>query len=260
MFKKTIGKKCDTDGCALKGQLQELGPTICPECGADLKDVTVDNKRAQALVAIGVALAGSVLGLVAYGYVAKALNPLQMVQLLLRRTDVSDMLQSATAADWVEARARFYNEAGPLPNTNAAFLHEVKDGRHTSTLREHVASKTMIAFDVRRATPAVSTLYFLHTDGRQARILFGGADAFDGRGTIAIPGDDGSGKELGISLVGEATEHFVLIAARKPLPSLDALKAKAAEAALPDADVTAVVAPLEHDSDAYVLHVYVPHS
>lgn len=264
MLTRSIGKRCDTEGCGLKGQLQEGSLVICPECGTDITDVRTVDRRPLALLALALALVGAATGFVVYGYVARALGPLQMARLLLRQIHISDSIQPLAAGDWVTAKMRFYNSAGLLPDTGVEFLHEEKNGRRTATLRSPLTPDTTISFDVLPSAPGVSSLYLLHLDGEHARLLFGDERAFEShQGAISIPGRDGNGQEMGIGFTGSTTEHFVLIAARKPLPTLDALKAKAVnhgETGLPDADVSAAVSTIERDRDAYVIHLYVPHS
>jgi len=260
MMKRSIGKRCEADGCSLNGQLQESALVICPECGSDLNDVRVVDKRAQAILVAVLALVGAVAGFSIYGYVARALNPVQMLMVLLRQIEISDTLQSSGSADWVEARAHFFNDKGLLPGMKGEFLLQTEDGRRTATLRDRLEPNTLVSFDVRPATAGVSSVYFLHAGSQQTRVLFAAESAPAQGAGISIPGKGVDGRETGIELTGADTEHFVLIAARKPVPLLSAFVGRTEEAPVAPADISAVVSQLERDNDAYVLHVFVPHS
>jgi hypothetical protein len=257
MFKRSIGKQCEGAGCGLAGQLQDAGLVICPECGTDLVNVQVDDKRAQAILAVALSVLGAVGGFVVYGYVARALSPIDFFNVLRGSAEVLSLPESSSSAGWVEARARFYNNQGPLPGVNGEFLVKTTDGRRTATLRDHLEPNTLVSFDVRPAAPDVSAVYFLHTTPGRARVLYVNEQT---SGTVSIPGKNAGGKDEGIELVGADTEHFVLIAAKKPIPSLDSLRGKAAGDAVPVADVDAALATLERDANAYVLYIDVPHS
>jgi hypothetical protein len=265
MFKKVIGRKCKSAGCALEGELQDMGLMVCPECGLELELEKVDDTRAMAIAAVTLAIAGSLSGLTGYGLLAKGLNPVRTVEWLMGRIQVSEFFHTAAATEWVSGVATFYGDAGPIAQRPGDFLYEVKDGRRTSTFRGPLLPNTGVTFDVTTVGPAVSSLYLLHRGDTRGRV-FTARDLASSRSanrTISIPGGD----ELIRLVGGAATEHFVLIAAKKPLAAMEALRRKAEVAggektasAVSAHEVDAVVAPLERDPEAYVLHIFIPHS
>lgn len=253
MMKKAIGRRCDEKGCPLTGRLQESGLIVCPECGSELVDVLIPDRRMQAVLVAALVLVGATGGFVAYGYIARAMSPLELVRLLRGQIEISQAVQAPGSEEWVNATIRLYDASGPIPGEAPKFGHEVRDGRRTATLRERLAHDTTIAFDVTPGRKDVSAVYFLHADGEHTRLLFA-ADPSSGPlpASLSIPGTNGSGIRQGIKLTGAGDEHFVLVAATKAIPALGPDRK--------DVDVGAELASAERNADIYVLHVIIPHS
>ena len=262
MFTKTIGKKCKStpEHCRLSGQLQDTGLVICPDCGEDLVLETVADKRAQAAVIAALTLVGALSGLAGYGFLAKRLNPLQTAEWLVRRIQLGDSVLPADAQAWIQGGATFYHEADALPLASDQFLYRVKDGRRTSTFRAPLAARTTMQMDVQSVAPGVSSLYVFHRGDTNGQLLH--ASMAPITAPLVIPA---SGKRIRLEGAA-ATEHFVLVAAKKPLPGVEKLAAGASATpdgvsrVLPAAELDSAITPLEQDPEAFVLHVFIPHS
>jgi hypothetical protein len=262
MFSKVIGKKCKTDpaSCRLSGQLQDTGLVICPDCGNDLIVETVSDKRAQLALIVALALIGALIGITGYGFVAKRLNPLQTAEWLVRRIQLGDSVLPADAQAWIQGGATFYNESDALPLGRDQFLYQVKDGRRTSTFRAPLAARTTMQMDVQSVAPGVSSLYVFHRGDTSGRLLH--ASMAPIAAPLVIPA---AGKRIRLEGAA-ATEHFVLVAAKKPLPGVEKLVSGATATpdgvsrVLPAGELDSAITPLEQDPETFVLHVFIPHS
>jgi hypothetical protein len=251
MFSHVIGKQCRDPQCRLTGQLQGAELVACAGCGGALVPEIVEDKRTQAFFTAATALVWLVIVLAGYGWVAKRLGPLSTVEWLLGRIQINDSFRPREAQDWIAGDAVFFNQTGQIPHGRDGFLYRVKNGRRTSTFRERLKSGTRMKFDV---TPVVPLFYMLYEGGDDSRLLFPFPDSpsAEVQGAVSIPDDSHLIEMSG----GPMTEQFVLIAARKPLPAVEALRTKPR---LVFGDIDAAVRTFEKDPDAYILHVEIPH-
>ncbi len=266
MFSKTIGKKCQKKlgDCRLAGQLQDTGLVICPECGSDLVLEKVEDKRLMAVAMAALALVGASLGMFGYGLLAKGLDPIRTARWVLGQIEVNDSFRPTAAEPWLDGMLTFYDGNGAVAVGSGQFLYEIRDGRRQSTFREALEANSTMKIDLTSIASTVQEMYVVYLADDGGRVLF----ASDGasaplRGPVEIPGN---GKLIRLD-GGTATEHFVLLASRRALPSVRALVEGAAPASdgipnvmVPSGALESVIAPLESDPDTFILHLFIPHS
>jgi hypothetical protein len=194
MFKKVVGKQCNTTGCELSGQMKESSAYLCEKCGMELAPITSTNTGALVGIALGGILLMGGLGWAVRAYV------------LTPRPDLSNGDKPGKPGQAISLQYAVQSE---------------DDGRPRNVEAGHVfRSGDRFRFVIK--SPAASHYYVFYEDRRNdnMEILYpeGALRAAQANDAVAVPAGNGNWITLDQN---PGTERFVLIAAAAPIDELD---------------------------------------
>jgi hypothetical protein len=251
MFRETIAKECRNPECVLRGQMQDKGLPICPECACELKPNIRTDKRMVAIAAAMAALTLSSGSLLGYGVVANGLSVGQTARWVMGKVTLPDRLSGpGTRGQWLSGVVLWQFKAGKEPKgfTNSFLCDERADG-YWCQPRFTAASGDRMRFEL---SPQVDNLYVFYKDPQNPVLLYPKttAETIPAGHQIRVP----QGEEMQLS-GGPTTELFLIVAAKRPLPELANLRDSVSMPALEQA-----VKPLASDKDCLLIYVQVPHA
>jgi len=252
MFKKVIGKKCQVPtnpACPLHGQMQDRGFSICPECAGELTPVyQVDWPKT--LIVYGTCLlvlgAGTVFGV---GTVGEGFSPAQTLKwasgLLWRTNRVGIPDQQ-----WFYGRVVWnFNGGNPKGYSQTdQLLCERKGGEYWFRPRFTSSSGDRVHFEL---YPQQGYVYMFSREDAKAFPMYP-KDQMPGGGGAVIRVPQAQDMQLG---GGQATEVFLIVAAKRPIQRLVELQA----GEFPPAKLDEVARGLSTDKDCLVMFVQIPH-
>lgn len=249
MFTTVLGKKClQNKDCHLHGQMQDAGLPLCPECACELTPVTRINPRAVLAVAVAALLLTSASSALAYGVVVKRFTPWQTVKWLSGQVKRVDRLGFGEEG-WLTGNVAWWHSDGTARPAPAQYLYERVNSQHRFRPEFTAERNDWLRFEL---TPKADYAYVVYRAPDQPQVLFSPKQGRAANGPILVP----TGPSQAIMLNGPAaTEHFILIASRKPVTDLDDSKTAGSGERIDE-----IVAQLEKDPDnAAVYHVMIPH-
>jgi len=251
MFRELIAKECRNPECVLRGQMQDKGLHICPECATELEPIFRTDKRMVAIAAAVAALILSSGSLLGYGVVANGLSVGQTARWAMGKITLPDRLSGPGArGQWLSGLVLWQFKSGQEPKgyTKSFLCDERADGFWCQP-RFTAANGDRMRFEL---SPQVENLYVFYKDPQNPVLLYSktAAETAPSGGPIRVP----QGEEMQLS-GGPTTELFLIVAAKRPLPELANLRDSISMGALEQA-----VKPLASDKDCLLIYVQVPHA
>lgn len=245
MFTELIAKECRLGGCPLQGQMQDKGLPICPECASELFPITRRNTRLLAVVALGVSLLTGSGGLLGYGVVVQKLQVGEVAKWLMGRVSLQEDLGKRP-----ESPLSLYLVSETKTQPDRFAICEEREGIQHCRKRTPLETGDQFYFDL---TPRVDHVYlFYRGPSSPVALLPTSALSAKAQTAMQLP----QGQRLRIE-PGEATESFVIVAAKSAAAGLAELAAKGQMTA-EEIDRTAKL--LAQQPDTLVIYLDVPHN
>lgn len=250
MFRILLGKKClSSPSCALFGQMQDAGLPLCPECGGQLRPITrIDTRKVAATTAAVLLLSGTA-GLLSYGRFVQGFTPSQTVKWIAGQVKRMDRIGFGDES-WLTGSMSWWNADGTQRRPPAQYVYERVNSQHRFRPAFTAKRNEWLRFDL---NPHTEYTYVIYRAPDQPQVLFWPEKKSSRADRIQVP----QGPVKAIRLAGPAaTEHFILIASRRPVHDLSNPRSiRSGE------QVDRIVGELEQDAgNAAVYHVLVPHN
>jgi hypothetical protein len=252
MFREIIGKRCDNAECGLRGQMQDAGLPICPDCGSELAAVTRTKYHLIALFLLAalVLLGGG--ATFAYGMAGHHLSAGQTVCWLSGRCVLTDGLAvPAARGQWFHGTIEWSFHDGRRPDgLSHQYLCEARDGPYWCRPRFTSAKGDRLHFEL---YPEAANLYVFYVGPGAPVKLYpeSGKRKQAADPSIHVP------FHAEMELAGPANaERFAIVASKRPLPEL----AGVPETGIAAASLADLLRPLSNDKDSLVMYVEIPHN
>lgn len=249
MFQTVLGKRClKNPSCTLHGQMQDAGLSLCPECACELTTIKrIDLRMAVAAAVVGLVIT-SLSSVLSYGFFVYRFTPMQTLKWVMGQLKRVDRLEFGKDG-WLSGNLAWWNADGTVMQNSQKYLYERVNSRHQLRPDFTAGQDEWLRFDL---ASKVDYTYVLYRAPDKPQLLFSPRNKHRD-GTIQIP----QGPAKAIRLTGPAaTEHFILIASRRPVADLnDARSVPSGER------LDSIVGQLEQDREnAAVYHVMIPHN